>query len=333
MKKIVLITISLLVAVLLSACSCTPVSSLKFNHKWFSEDQNAAPQYGYREVCTYSVELVKDFNEDGLNFSTNSKITDDLLKYSYDNGTLKTELEVLSTTESEVQNVATDFLTSDVPHVIKYTSTFTIDSHFQLKDEAQKDYSDKIESIVYFCPEAASYTPIYSKTTYKYQDVRIGKENIVITTLEGETVVSYSKNSYTINGSKQNREFKTYVDNAQLLFALRNIDLEPDKTFELPTVSAQYKVPKTLSVMRMTDRAIKLNISGIGEVEPNTQRLNFRISSTNAAGQAQLVYLNNAKDLCNGKSIVLRYVEPLIDSGSYYCLGAMQYTLTNYFAN
>ncbi len=330
MKKIV-ISLLLVIALLLTGCSCTPETSLSFTSAWAGGDDKVTT--GYKETCVYSVELIKDFNEDGVNFSKNEEITKDVLDYEYQNGTYTTTLEVLGTSEDIPGS--SDINLDDVKHIIHFTAKYKVNSKFRYGDTAEGEWTEEnedfIESDVYFCEKGASYTPLYSITKAEYSVVQIGEE-VTTERVEYQTETSYSTSTYSMDGKEYEKTFKTYIDNNQLLFALRNINIDVEGTFTLPTVAVQYGSVKNLSVKRMTD--ISLEIGESNETKNiDTKRLSFRLESTLNAGKEQLVYINSDKDHYDGKAVLVRYVAPLGETGSFLSLGAMQYTLTSFSVN
>ena len=329
MKKII-ISLLLAVSLLFCGCSCTPETSLGFTSAWNGGDE---PSIGFSEKCVYKVEYVADFNEDGLNYTVDEQVGE-VLEFEYANGVYTTELKVLPTT-ADIKNKESDILTADVGHVIYLKTTFNITSRFKYGDATEyEEYNDSIVTEVYFCPVGASYTPIYSKTIASYASVQV-LEVPTVEKIEYEKEFYYNTETYSFDGEEYEKTFKTYIDNGQLLFALRNINIEEEGSFALPTTSIQYGVPKTLSVSRISDRALNLsavNVNGedIINPAPATKRFTFRLNTTLNAGKEQLVYVNNASDFASSRAVIVRYVAPLGETGSFLNLGAMQYTLTEY---
>ena len=135
---------------------------------------------------------------------------------------------------------------------------------------------------------------------------------------------------------------KTVIDNAQLLFAIRNVELAEDASSALPTVSASYGAPKTLTVKNNGDTQKTLRKGGENSFTYNGQELadneleiavkdySFYLNTTNDAGTPQYLLIQksaSASGKLPAKALIIEYVEPLSIYGSFQRLGALVYTI------
>jgi len=332
MKKII-ISMLLIIALLLTGCSCTPETSLSFTSYWSKEDVST----GYTESCEYKVEHIKDFNEDGLNYTLSDGV-EGIFEQEYEDGIYTTFIKVLSSNQIP-EDYSGDIEVDSDSHIIYYETNYSIKSKFRYGETADNEWTeeneDSIVTKIWFCSKNASYTPLYSITKANYSVVMIS-ENVKTERVEYESKSIFSKDGYTIDGKEYEKTFKTYVDNNQLLFALRNINIDVEGAYSLPTASIQYGSVKNLTAKRMSDINLKLgNVAVEGtdkgaDFNVDAKRFSFRLESTLNSGKEQLVYVNASDKEFGGKAVLLRYVAPLGDIGSFLSLGAMRYTLTSF---
>ena len=133
--------------------------------------------------------------------------------------------------------------------------------------------------------------------------------------------------------------YKTVIDNAQLLFAIRNIDIQQEQAIQIPVVSYQYAEAKNLIFANNGENKIKdisINYNNIDSTNTYTEitvaQYSFGINSINAAGAKQILYVQKAQENAGQnappyKSLLYRYVAPVIEYGAFSSLGSLVYTL------
>ncbi len=346
MKKL-LYTILCLILTLFFAlfgCSCAIAQPLTFNKNYLG-DANGH----YSEILEYTVE-----NQSSYQSITNSTDVDDanIPKFS---GTYVVEFSDYLPTE-----IDTDIDYEQYYHYIK--STLSLNISFADGTEL----NDKIISEVYFHSKDWSLAPVYSKTTMKntylslssetkYQQMiyqysaLYNKENYTLTKTyynpaENEDInliditdtdpnsPSYfnTEKLVALSGNGNSHEYKTrtIIDNAQLLFAIRNSNLDGST---LPTVSFTYEKPIDMVAKNRNEVNYTLeNFTYNGEDKSSTNitvnNIEFYINSTNNRGSSK--YMSIQKEEANGiknNALIVEYAEPLLSGLSN--IGALVYKL------
>lgn len=365
MKKFFTALLSIFTACLL-ALTCTGCSGcggetvLSFNDMFFGME-NSSPSLGYVETAYYDVNYQKSF---GTDFVRDKDVTDDIVTMNI-TGSYQTKLEV---TNVSVFNEQTEFLSQTVKsnlisgyqneNIYKLTNKLDLVAKYSLKGGAEETYNDHIYSVIYFAPGKLSFTPIYTEQDAEYTVVAMGDEGVAIGKFTNQCSVSYAKESYTIkskhfkDGSLVQNQTKKYenqsgtvIDNAQLLFTMRNIDITTSELYDLGVVSYQYGEIKTIRIgcdavrdeIIPPQNALTVNGSPFidndatdGESKIKLKRYSYRIAGTTHTGISQLVFVQseNTGNLGN-RRFIYKYVEPVSAFSSNALLGAMVYTLRN----
>lgn len=364
MKKKFLSILALFVAVSMLLGGCSGAMPLSFTGAFYGSTNN--PEVGYNETVSYSVEYVDDY--DGL--IKDSNITDELIKFSAD-GTFTTQLTVLNKLpDSYSQQFTTDLdftgegrkLIYHYKTTLDLYTTYTVGGEYETytdtskivdNGDGSKTYHDIITSEAFFFTSSQSLSPIWSKTDASYTYLtaingKDGKSTVNVITVESKSSTVYNSANYTIsnsyviagkteskventqtNGYKQ----KTIIDNAQLLFAIRNIDVAEEASYSLPTVSPSYVKPKTLTVKNNGDKQKTLDMT-YNQTQINedvaVKDCSFYLNTTNDAGTPQYVAVQkaaSANEKLPAKAFIIEYVEPLSIYGTFQRLGALKYTI------
>lgn len=349
MKKRFLIIFSLMMAMVMtifaSGCSaCNTSSPLSFTNA-FLGGGTPAEISGYTETLEYKVEFDDNYNSRLKKDST----IPDKIAYEFNDGIYKTEL-IAGKTDGLQTSINID---GELVYYLK--TTFTITAEYSVDgDYAEggidatirgmkgKAYNDEIVSEVYFLKAGQSFAPLYSKTSQKYSLLHIGgdKASVGYSTCEYETI--YKNGSYTtktITGEKTETKtseytFKQAIDNVQLLFALRNVNIAKDGSYSLPTTSPVYSEPQTLSVSNNgeeTTSAMDIEINGqvANGLQIHVKNYSFAISAKNNTGIAQYVKIQTAKSgNLDYNAHMIEYASPLVSYGSFGVMGALVYKLS-----
>ena len=127
--------------------------------------------------------------------------------------------------------------------------------------------------------------------------------------------------------------YKTAIDNTQLLFILRNVAVNEESNYSLPTVSYQYGQAKYLSCLNtnFSTQAFNLNYNGT-DITSQLPISNYTVSLSNGLNSGMPMYVQVLKEKTAeiNQLITLSYVHPLICYGDMYCMGVLEYKLTNF---
>jgi hypothetical protein len=336
MKKLLtIILITLLTLFTATGCSCSGNAELTFNNAFFSTELNDEPSVGQIETAEYSVEYFDNYEG---HFVKNLKVGLDKFDFSFSNGsyvtTLETVLEEASTYSSDIKK--------DVKY--KLTSNFEIDVNYSINGGDTVTKTDTISSEVYFCDRENSYAPVYSKVTSSQTAFNENENGITVSTVKIEHIVKYNTDSYTINKkvivddkapvitkTTEDYSFMTIIDNAQFLFAIRNIDVKTQSSYKMPVLQLSYNLPQTLDIYNesTTNKQVELSVNGTdvsGEISMNNFR--FNLDSTDTSGMYQYFSIQNGGLTgFNDLSHVCVYAQPIITSNNMSLLGSLVYTL------
>lgn len=321
---------------LLGGCSCAGDVPIDFNNKFYGENVSIDPPAGYKETLTYKVTFSEKHPE-GIGKSP-------LLQnasYDFKDGLYVSTLETVTSLPDGIQTDILDDLPSDAKTLYKLTTKLSITSCYQGLIDGDKEYQDFIESTVYFCSYRLSYAPIYSNVKTDYSLFFYSTEGSTTGKLQSERTINYHKTNYVltekvgeeVTTSQYEYKFTTIIDNAQLLFALRNIDVKADSSFNLPTVSYAYGQAKKLLIQNQsqTSTAVEINNNGIDVAEDmNINTLSFMVNDSTKAGISQYVSIQSAKsNNLPFNSLLYSYVEPLSEYGQMLTMGCLVYTLSS----
>lgn len=338
MRKLIIAIISVITVLTacLSGCSCVGNPPITFNSKFYGKDAVVDPPAGYKETLTYTVNYTEKISgENGK-----SPLLNDV-NYSFSDGVYVSTLETVTALPDGITSDIIDGLPTDAKTLYKLTTKLSIKSTYQGLDEGDGEYQDFIESTVYFCSFRLSYAPIYSIVKTDYTMLFVTKNATSVAKLQSERTINYSKTSYVltekvgenVNTSEYEYEFTTLIDNAELLFAFRNIDVANDSSFFLPTVSYAYGEAKNLRIDldSQTSEPVNLTYNGTTVTDNiSTNNYVFMIGDATKSGIPQYVKIQSDKsDNLPFSSLLYSYTEPLIEYGNMLNMGYLVYTLSS----
>lgn len=361
MKKIIFLILSVCITFVfaLSGCSCAADAYLEF--------ENALTNNVKTEKLVFDVEYEDSYK--GISFA--QSVNKSLLP-QYENGKLVLEYNASGTAlpkkpgeDVQVpQHVKFDSITTF--NYIK--SVFSIDVVFNKNTEDEKIYNDKIISEVYFYDAEWAYAPVYSKTTVKntYIEINSNKLNTDQTIYEYTTLYKNEKFTLTkkyykpdenekINdveienpeqyyydklkslagdGKSYEYELRKVIDNVQLIFAARNLNIKKGNSTTIPTITYMYNEPKDLIIKNHSESSLTrtLDYNGSGEVELDIPIKNLLIGITGTDHVGSTKYLTLQKDKVGdieNYALPIEYAESIFifENGSFSTIGALVYKL------
>lgn len=341
MKKFFITLLSLsLSAILLILAGCGGATPLSFNNSF---NGGTPPSSEYTETLTYTVtngdynDLVrsKDLSTEIVNFSTN--------------GTLTVNFNIC--TKGDLRDLPTQILDqTDIElegKIYHLTSNLSLNSIYAVNGEGGGEKSEYVQSEVYFLTTESAFAPIYSKVKQSYNVMLAGssdgKTTVSVDEVKNEYETLYKKDNYIINklseeNGKSNSyeyDFKSVIDNAQLLFVLRNVSLEKTSNYSLPTVSPSYGIPKTLTVSNKEEvtKTLDVMVNGRQVNESlSVKNLSFYVNDNKNTGTPQYVSIQKSESSNKGipnKAFMTEYAQSLICYGSFTSMGALIYKLSS----
>ena len=351
MKRFFVGLLSLLLALslLVMGAGCTTTSPLSFNNTFSSSTEDPT---GYKEEATYTVNYLDNYQ----NIIKKDKALDNYASFEFSNGTYQTVLQTI--TKSALPEYVQSDITLDLPEnattIYKYTTKFEIDAKYTIDGTDYEYKKDTIETETYFCSYRLSFAPLYTKTVSGYTTLMLSQATATISSGASVCQTTYNKTSYTmdkkyyigrdltqlsseflISESQDEYEYtyKTIVDNTQLLFILRNIAVQEETNYNLPTVSYQYGQSKYLSCLNTNFSSQSFNLTYNGKaITSQLPVANYTVSLSNGLNSGMPMYAQVLKEKTgeiNGL-ITLSYVQPLICYGDMYCMDVLEYSLTNF---
>lgn len=322
MKKIRLAGLLLLAPLtLLSACSGgTPLS---FTANWYRNTALGGSVNDTLEELTYEVSFTPAENDSSFSVE-------------YDTGTYTTRLINA--------NIALSDGSTKEGYI--YTTELTISGRYCLGSEVSEDFSDRVSSSVSFLPvtdglkpvksekEVLSTSPIVSLPetlegaieTYHYTydvsyDAALTTATAVYTDLNAETPAPETR-EYAIDGTT------TYLDNEQILFALRGLSLSSVATFR--TVNSVMGIVTEVSTGTSTTgptslkESVDFTMDGTAvKTEIDAVQVPIIYQSTPSGQQQDLVYAATTDTNNNTyRNVLLRMEVPVLQS-----LGTLVYRL------
>lgn len=352
MKRFLLCLLSITLAFTLFLTGCTACSgcsgdstlyfSNSFTGQWGGSNTNPTEYY---EKLTYDVSYTDNY-QNGL--IKKGSALQNLLNCDF-TGDYTTILEVGGANLlSERANLSNLPETITDREVYKYTTTLNITATID-----GKEYNDQNVTECYFFANDISFNPIYSHTLSINTYVMLSPSSQFATTRKAyEYETFYNTNNYTIikqaleldeNGltgnvlgtsvSTNEYEFRTLIDNNQLIFALRNFQSLPNQFTVLGVVSPAYNQSKNISVLQQAlydyNTELTYNSKTSDYVIP-IKRINFAVASDTYTGIAQYLCLQQAEVTdVNGNNPIknhvlpVEYAFPISTSGTFSCLGAI----------
>ena len=354
MKKIYLSIISIALALCLtfSVAGCSSKPFLSFNSNFNGAGDNGTSLLGLKEVTTYTVELDDNYNEQIKKLDA---IKDSVAKYTFSKGQYVQTLVVESYFPADTLGVTTDIpVEGEVFHL---TTLLTIDVEYTINGEQTPyEHTDVVETECYFLSSGMSFEPLYSKMKLDNTYLSLNDSFSAAASLMGyyEHTTIYNQKNYTLKSiavEKSTKESdkevtprateKTYnyesrkvIDNAQLLFALRNVEVPEKNPIELPVISPSYGVDKTLRITNKDSSTARQEVTYNGHketLEIPVMNYNFIIAATENTGSYH--YMNYPKsevaDKLPNRTLLVEYASPLISFGAFGCLGALVYKLNS----
>ncbi len=359
MKKRIfsIIALALVCVFSLSACDgCFNLPELVFNNAFNGGSglREEDPQSGYSETLTYDVQ----YNETAEGIAIDSGLKEDKnLSFVFSEGKYVSTLNVLksfSDAPIKIESDVVDSLLDNETQAYHLHTEFSIKVNYQIGEKIY-DHTDTIVSDSYFCEVSMAFTPVYSKTVADYTTLYYSSINDIVS-FQTESEIFYSKNGYkvkfstlgnspfssvtedepTITEKEFDYKYKTVIDNAELLFAIRNFNVDFEGTSALPVVAASYGEAKTLAINYKQDNTVTYNENSpltynyddyVGGVE--VKHLRFYRNDAKETGMTQHVFIQ--KQVENSslpyKALPIKYVEPLTTFASFVPMGTLVYTL------
>ena len=336
------IIMSLLTA-LMGGCSCSGCIEkfpLVFENYFIGGGTNDATP-GYYEKLTYTVKNENSYNDALVK---DKSITDKVAKYEYE-GIYVTEFTVESSlpagveTNLDVEGKSFYHLKTD----LMLTSTYTVSGTYaegylnQTTENGDVQYEEYVKSEIWFLQRGQSFAPVYSTIEQKNTFLSIAESEANVNLSESTVKTTYNKSRFkfekVINGKASTEshgyDYKMAIDNNQLLFALRNVEINKGGSFSLPTISPSYKSAQTLIAKNEYEDTKAFNVNG-EQVSVATKNISFNRNDTFNKGPAHYVVVQKSQSAnLPYKSYMMQYASPLIAYGSFTSMGALVYTLTN----
>jgi hypothetical protein len=351
--------VAILAMISLVGCSCTPQTPLVFNNNFFGGESSSATVItpSYQEVLTYDVSFNENFN---ASLQKDETLSLDLIpKYK---GTYVSTFKGLSNFTLDIPESNINF-TGD-----KYYIETRLDLEVKVNDQV---FNDVIFSQAYFYSSGNSFAPVFTKTIQKQTYVYANTETNKVTTQRAIYVytTAYNTTNYTITKQVYNNldadgkevesiesvdifkmdtaklvelqpktthdySVKQAIDNTQLMFAIRNVDVAVEKNTTIPTISPTYGKAKDISVSNKQETTLDVTMAVNGgetkKYAVPVKNMTFVIGGTDNVGTQQFVAIqkNSAenKDLPN-KALLVQYAEPIVELGNCLHMGALVYNL------
>lgn len=348
-KKIFCILLGLMVLFFTSACSCSGTVEYTFDSRW-----TTSLSANYKEVCEYDVQYNDNYSLGGVTYAKSSFITDDIAKINYTNGKYTTTTTIITSAMYPSTLPKGDLLEdSQIKQstIIKQEIDFSITANLALNGEEAKDYNDKVYSVTYFTMHDNGFAPLYSSYESKSTLLTVTESKADVLISENKAEYVYNKKDYTAKITATLDEdiktiertfdytYKNLIDNNQLLFALRNNNIQKDSIISYNVNYMSYEGDK-----------VGVNVKNLGELKleckygteqkditVNTNCYAFAIASSQS-GINQVAYYQaeDAKYKDDANSIayanryhLVRYIEPLPVYGTYGLQGILEINLKN----
>ena len=329
-----LLSVSLALTFILSS-GCSSATTLSFNNAFNGKNE---PYSEYWETMTYSVSS-GNYKE----ITRSNSIPKDVADFSI-NGELKISFRTITESDipADVKDATNITLSGKIYHL---KSELKLNSNYTVNGKNSGEHVDEILNEVIFLTTENAFAPIFSfvKQSYSVMVAKNSAENLTVDveTLESECKTIYKSNSYTITKINDEKtisntydyDFRTLIDNTQLLFALRNLSLEKEKSTSILTVSPVYgkATPLLIKNNEESSQNVKLNINGEEISESlSIKNLSFSVNDSKNTGTPQYVTIQkSSSEKISSKALMLEYVHPLICYGNFTQMGALIYKLTS----
>lgn len=343
MKKKFFAIILLAVALLFtfSGCSCEGATILSFSNAF---NDKTAPLASYYEKCEYDV----TYEEKNEFYAKASSLNNKNLKFSYDVGKYVTEFKV----EAGLPQISSSGkpITSDIRDLLEgktvyhYKTSFSINIKYSINGGEEKTHTDTINTEVYFGNADLSFAPIFSDTQFETSLLLFSAPDVQTFKSDYQTV--YNQNFYTLSGSStlsdskqndvtehnrtENYTFRSLIDNAQFMFAIRNLTIETGKSGYFLAATLSYNQPKSIAVSNATtyDSDVDFTYNGTSINSITTTSYNYALSESKSSGIPQYFFLQaKSTESLPNKSLLVKYIEPVIEYSSLNCAGSLNYKL------
>ena len=341
MKKRFFKFLSLILAVSISlfTVGCTEDNTLYFNNDFLGGGSVSDAPMDYTETLIYDVTYTPAFGK----VEKADALIQKAVNYNF-TGTYEMTFSS-GLTPPEEYSLQID----GESQVYCLTSTLTLNAWYDLEGtfaegytevDGGKQYVDTIKSKVYFLPKGHSFAPIVSTVEQDYSSLFAANSKFEVAKIKTTSKTVYKNNSYTTtinyaDGSQKistcDYEFKTAIDNAQFLFALRNLTVNSGtiNIADLPVITPAYDSPQTLTVTNNTENTTSWTIDGVQRdyVVKNLQV--YRQDAYNRGLSQYLLVTKTSNDTPQLKSQVLQYAYPLLTYGTNNQMGALVYKLVS----
>ena len=327
-KKFIFIIVSAIFAfgALFSGCSCAGDKTLAFSINSLNS-----------ETFTYTVSYEKSY------LGTSAEYSDAFFEYGAGEfvTTLKSAESLADKGSEEIKNII-----ENTAYV--FTTDFSIDLTITIGGQPYY-HKETVKTTAYFAGAGYSLAPLYATEESEYLNIGIINSETKAYIIKTETVTNYDKNSFTTSkkfasfdlnetATLENQEpvvttanyaFKTAIDNAELLYALRGVALNESSSTVLPVISSAYKTPTDLKVTNESATTGEFTINDIKETK-SYDTLSFVVNNTDASGSKQYVKVQSATANAQNAPLLLEYAKPLIysDNGNYASMGWLVFTLS-----
>ena len=308
-KKITAAVCALLSACFLSACATTN-SQVTFNNFWFNDPTIIDPAIGVLETLTYDVKFTALSKGDGYDLQYNDGTYTATLSMEKVNG------ENVYVYETELEISGKYFCGADEK---AFTDTTSATVKFMKNGKLTPVYSQK--TIENYSPTSAG-TSI--ETCYTYVHYQIETEYHDQAT-SGTTTVTNLETQKTSTKTFEIDSKYTYLDNEQLLFALRGLSQNQSPYFYVyAPFSEKVQTIKTIfntkeeTVEYAYDNGTENGFEGIVNAYPITLQVDAKLS-----GASQTVWVAEYNPTLNThRNVILKMQTSLA-----YNLGTLTYTL------
>lgn len=346
MKRFILYVVSLTLAVIMAAFAsgCQTATSLAFQNYFLGAGVTGDAPRDTFERLEFNVSFEKEsavypeFNQSqSLKESQN-------IQYDFTDGKYAMTFSIASNTEEIKQKTNIEIDTQNTP-IYKLQSIFNIKAFYKVDGNypenlgtdknGGKEFDDEIISEVYFLPAGSSFAPIYSKVIQKQTTLYLGqKADVYRTEYVFETI--YNKGSYKtvtksidgiISTKSSNYSYRGAIDNTQLLFAIRNLEIQKDGATAIPTVSPAYNSPQSLTIRCEDELTINSNYN---QEDKQISVKKYAIFKSNKLNTGIPQYALVQKSEQNNKSLLMEYASALVPYGSsFLMMGALVYRLAS----
>jgi len=303
----------------ISGCSA---SSTTFSANWYKNTSITTAISGTSEKLTYEISYTAGTNEEyGLNYSDGTYETNLInTTYSYEDGSTPENVYLLTTS-----------LKTNVSYAIgdesaTYTDTVTSKVYFKTVDNAlQPIYSYKEFS----CHSPLGATPVSfndSVIYYHYSfetvyDKTLSTATLTYKKLDGdESALKDSEKEYSVSTNY------TYLDNEELLFAVRGMTISEDSSTTISTLNASRSLTQNVSITNNGSEAGTYKFDmGEGETDYSitANKITIIISSLQSGGEQTAYYAAASTDNNEYRGVMLS-----LDTTLPYALGTLSYNLT-----